>query len=260
MIFDIFPKINVFLKIIGINEGYHLLSSRFVLVKNSFKDKCCIKQSNSFSLKGDFGCQLEDNIIYKVIMELKKHLEKNKQKTTMLKNLDIEVEKKIPKGSGLGGGSADGGMILRKINDMFDLNLSTNELCLIASKAGGDVAFFASGYDSANVYGFGEIIEPFFETSYEFEILTPDVFCDTSRVYKEYDKSNPQINFIQTDLDKQNSDKILSTYSKDYLNDLYLPALNVYEDLHQLDVIKDDRWFFSGSGSSFFRIRHRGEK
>lgn len=76
LVFDVFPKLNIFLKIVGTNaKGYHLLDSRFVLAKGALKDSIAIKPSSFFFIKGDFDCALEKNSIYRAFMALKKFLE-----------------------------------------------------------------------------------------------------------------------------------------------------------------------------------------
>ncbi|MDO7253631.1 4-(cytidine 5'-diphospho)-2-C-methyl-D-erythritol kinase [Helicobacter cappadocius] len=258
MIFDVFPKINIFLKIIGFQGAYHTISSRFVLAIGNLKDIIEIKSSKNFSLKGDFGCKMEENLIYRSIIELKNYLEFKNIKSSALECLHIEVEKKIPKGAGLGGGSADAGICLIKINELFDFGLTQKELQYIGSKIGSDVSFFTSKYKSANVSGIGEIIEEFREDEHTFEIFTPDIFCDTKKVYLEYDKNiqNQKPDLLKT-LQHNCTEKILSLYERKELNDLLIPAINTYPELDEIQKDLGKQWHFSGSGSSFFRLKDK---
>lgn len=256
MIFDVFPKINVFLKIIGFEASYHRISSRFLLAFGELKDTIEIKTCPNFSLQGNFGCEKEDNLIYKAIVELKHYLDSKKISSSMLECLSIEVEKKIPKGAGLGGGSANAGMCLVKINEFFNLGLDKKELRSIGAKVGSDVPFFTSEYKSANIYGIGEIIHQYDEEECRFEIFTPDVFCDTKKVYSEYDKSNQKQkpSALKT-LENSHTYEILSSYERKELNDLLLPAINLYPKLAEIEKDLGKEWYFSGSGSSFFRFK-----
>lgn len=256
MIFDVFPKINVFLKITGFQGSYHSISSRFLLAFGELKDTIEIKTCSNFSLKGDFGCKKEDNLIYKAIVELKHYLDSKKISSSMLKCLSIEVEKKIPKGAGLGGGSANAGICLVKINEFFNLGLDKNELHSIGAKIGSDVPFFISEYKSANIYGIGEIIHKYDEQECRFEIFTPDVFCETKKVYWQYDKNiQKQKPSLLKTLENTDTYKILSSYEREELNDLLLPAINLYPKLAEIAKDLGKEWFFSGSGSSFFRFK-----
>ncbi|WP_104697696.1 MULTISPECIES: 4-(cytidine 5'-diphospho)-2-C-methyl-D-erythritol kinase [unclassified Helicobacter] len=257
LIFDVFPKINIFLKIIGVDErGYHLLDSRFHLVRGGLKDTIFIKPSSFFSLKGDFGCQLHQNTIYLAVVEMKKFLESKGRKATILDNIAIEVEKNIPRGGGLGGGSADAGGVLFHLNQKF-FNLTSQELCEIGKKVGADVPFFVTQYMSANVYGIGEQVEYFEEEILDFEIFVPEISCNTKMVYSEYDRKpiKTLLSYEYQKFSKMPSKDILKIYDRKQLNDLLYPALNIYPELKNFERDLGDEWFFSGSGSSFFRLR-----
>lgn len=255
--FDVFPKINIFLKIVGLDaKGYHLLDSRFYLARGQLRDTISIRPSSFFSLKGDFDCQLHKNTIYLALVEMKKFLESKGIKTTPLNNIAIEVEKNIPTGGGLGGGSADAGGVLFHLNQRF-FNLTSQELCEIGKRVGADIPFFITQYESANIYGIGEQIEFFDEEVLEFEIFTPKIFCDTKRVYSQYDKKSIKtlLSYEYQKFSKIPSRDILKIYDRKQLNDLLLPALSIYPELKDLEKDLGDDWFFSGSGSSFFRLR-----
>ena len=190
LVFDAYPKVNVFLKIIGIDaRGYHLLDSRFCLARGALKDTICIKAADTLSLKGNFICSMEENTIYKALHSLKQYLESSGRahEAKKLENLSIEVEKNIPTGAGLGGGSSDAGALLWHLNEEF-FSLSMPELYGVGARVGADVCFFLSRQESANVYGVGEVIEAFEEEGLEFEIYTPPIACDTKKVYEEYDR------------------------------------------------------------------------
>lgn len=258
LVFNVFPKVNIFLKIIGTNEAkYHLLDSRFCLARGELKDTIAIKNSDFFSLKGDFDCPLHKNTIYLAVMEFQKFLESKNISTQPLKQIAIEVEKKIPCGAGLGGGSADAGSVLFYLNQRF-FDLSNEELCLIAKKVGADVPFFVMQYASANVYEIGDRVEKFEEEKLEFEILTPNIHCDTKQVYCQYDKVKAKktlLAYSYQKFAKMPSRDILKIYDRKQLNDLLVPALEFYPALKDFEQGLSDEWFFSGSGSSFFRLR-----
>ena len=286
LVFDAYPKVNVFLKIIGIDaRGYHLLDSRFCLARGALKDTICIKTANTFSLKGNFTCSMEDNTIYKALHSLKQYLESSGRahEVKKLENLSIEVEKNIPTGAGLGGGSSDAGALLWHLNEEF-FSLSMSELYEVGARVGADVCFFLSRQESANVYGAGEVIEAFEEEALEFEIYTPPIACDTRKVYEEYDRGvRSNIGLCGVDLmyggslmgadslthggslthgdyhykqfAAESSKEILARGEREELNDLYAPALRAYPALKDHALILGKEWFFSGSGSSFFRLK-----
>lgn len=244
----IFPKLNVFLNVLPLNANQmHPIFSRFVLAKGDLYDEMEVKFGcNCFKVLGDFDFPMQENLIFKAKEELKKAFPLLAKE---LETICVEVQKKIPQGSGLGGGSANAGAFLLCVAKQF--GISKQDLINIAPKIGSDVSFFISEYQSANVSGIGEIIEECFE-SHTYEIFTPSFECQTKAVYEAFDVfATP---FLKSDFLKLSSLDLLKHHSIEELNDLYLPASKIYPKL--IDIAKElgDKWFFSGSGSSFFRI------
>ncbi len=244
-----YAKINIFLKIVGQKDGYHLINSRFIKLISLFDVLTLeINKTEKFSLLGRFDCELEQNTIYKAYKQLCQIDEKVKR---FYAKYSIKVEKNIPSFAGLGGASSDAATFLRLTNDLCELNLSPKKLCKIGQNIGCDVPFFLSNYDSANVSGFGQIIEPFDERDIQLDIYTPPIKCSTAKVYQKYSQSIKPSNTINPDrLCGLNSKDILDNYDIYELNDLYLPATKLYKELENYS--KD--WFFSGSGSTVFKL------
>lgn len=309
-----FPKINLYLKIIGKDSSaYHLLESRFVLVKSGVHDEIHIEaiDSSKDEICGAFGCDAESSSIALALRSLRARYD--------FPRVRIEVQKRIPIGAGLGGGSADAGVVVRALMEEFGLgavesggaNLDSSALrgaessvessldsgakssgvnldssarktrSMIAKEVGADVAFFVEGCECAEVEGRGEVITPLVlarDDLHEFEIYTPAIHCDTRAVYRQYAKmiESKEITYSpkmrgKIDSNKVDSGKldfsalsnreILSIAQEqsdapsvlNALNDLFLPASVLYPEL--LDVKKElgEGWYFSGSGSSFFR-------
>jgi 4-diphosphocytidyl-2-C-methyl-D-erythritol kinase len=246
-----FAKVNIFLKITGKRENYHTLISRFMIVKNLFDTITFEKSSQEgFSLDGKFSCPLEKNSIYKAYTLLKEHTN-NPDIDEFFKSHKIAVQKSIPEFAGLGGGSSNAGTVLNMINQELNLNLSKDELSNIGAKIGADVPFFVHGYDSANVSGIGEIVEPYEENILDIETFTPAIECDTPSVYKEFSKNFYKEYKEIEKIKKIDSIEYLKTHNIDQANDLYLPAVSLYP---KLEPYKDKYSYFSGSGSTFFNI------
>ncbi|BCZ18880.1 4-diphosphocytidyl-2-C-methyl-D-erythritol kinase IspE [Helicobacter sp. NHP19-012] len=252
MIFScpVYPKVNVFLKVVGKEGQYHLLHSRLCVVQN-LHDVLCVKSASKFSLKGDFGCALEQNTLYKAWQLLKERV--NPTLRPRLEQIHIEVEKHIPLGGGLGGSSANAGVFLREVNQHLELGLSLEQLYTIGTKVGADVNFFISGFASANVSHFGEVVRGFSEPPLEVQLGTPPFECSTARVYQAFSTFT---DFNPTWL-KTPSKQLLQTHSASDLNDLLTPALECYPALKEWaqGLDKNYTWFFSGSGASFFGMR-----
>ena len=245
-----YAKVNIFLKIVGLRDNYHLIASRFVRVKNLFDTISFIKKDvDNFSIEGNFSCILEKNTVYKAYKELEKF---DEVKEFFKKNI-VKIDKNIPEFAGLGGGSSNCATFLNMVNQACNLNLSKEELAKIGSNIGADVPFFVYEFDSANVSGIGEIVEEFKEESLNIEVITPKIACDTGKIYKNFrEKFYKELNKDEVkELFVTNSKDILKKFSINEANDLYFSALDLNRDLKKFEK---DNWFFSGSGSSFFKI------
>ncbi|MBP7250858.1 MAG: 4-(cytidine 5'-diphospho)-2-C-methyl-D-erythritol kinase [Aliarcobacter sp.] len=245
-----YSKVNIFLKIVGLRDNYHLIASRFVRVKNLFDTISFIKKDvDNFSIEGNFSCILEKNTVYKAYKELEKF---DEVKEFFKKNI-VKIDKNIPEFAGLGGGSSNCATFLNMVNQACNLNLSKEELAKIGSNIGADVPFFVYEFDSANVSGIGEIVEEFKEESLNIEVITPKIACDTGKIYKNFrEKFYKELNKDEVkELFVTNSKDILKKFSINEANDLYFSALDLNQDLKKFEK---DNWFFSGSGSSFFKI------
>ncbi len=258
-VYKAYAKVNIFLKITGSRDNYHEIISRFMRVDPLYdelsfvpKEECGGK-SESFCIIGDFSCEVQQNTIYKAYFALKKATQ-SEQLEQLMRTHGVNVKKSIPAFAGLGGGSSDAATYLKMCNEVLHLGLSTNELALIGLEVGADVPFFIYDYDSANVSGIGEVVEEFKEELLDFEIFTPDVQISTPKVYQIYreDFYAPIDGFEREKLKETTSKEILDTMNAKEANDLFEPALQEYKELknhYQQD------YHFSGSGSSFFRIR-----
>jgi 4-diphosphocytidyl-2-C-methyl-D-erythritol kinase len=248
-------KVNVFLKIVGRKEGYHLLRSRFLRVENLYDTiRFVPAECERFTIEGTPEIPRESHTLYRAYRALN-------EATGDLDILEffyhhkVVVEKRIPAQAGLGGGSSDAGTFLRAVHRICNLKISLEELAAVGARVGADVPFFVYGYPSANISGFGEIVEPFDETPPELEIFTPPVACDTAEVYRTFRER-----FFETvdpktsrDWPRIDSRTLLELHpDPSELNDLYPAARLLCPDLENY---AREGWYFSGSGSSFFRLR-----
>lgn len=244
-----FAKINVFLKVVGTRGNYHEILSRFVLCEQLF-DEIYFEKSNSFAIECD-NKEIKENIIQKAIDELKKAGFSN-ELDEFFSSHKIIINKQIPIGAGLGGGSSNAATFLLMVNDELNLNIKRENLMQIASKIGADVTFFVSGYKAANVSGIGEIIEEFDDEVPNLNIFTPNVFCSTPMVYQEFRSNFLQYIDVNAAKKMQNlkSKELLEIYKNEGLNDLFAPCFKLYP---QMNEFRDK--FLSGSGSSVFSVK-----
>ncbi len=251
-------KINIFLKITGTRGAYHEIVSRFMRV-DSLYDTLVFEPKTSrtpFELHGNFTCKLEDNTIYKAYEALIRQTP-SRQLRDFLTAHRVVVEKHIPTCGGLGGGSSDAATFLLMCNDTLELGLTKEELSTIGLRVGADVPFFISEYTSANVFGIGEIVTPYEEPLLNVELFTPHIEISTPRVYQSYREHffNPITTTQAQQWAQQPSETVLKHCSIAEANDLFLPACHEYPELKQY---ANPSYFFSGSGSSFFKVATHG--
>jgi len=247
-------KVNIFLKITGHQDGYHTLLSRFVRVEDLYDTIDFVpSECKSFTIEGCTGVPLESNTIYKAYKALNEYTG-DLDILNFFYTHKVVVTKRIPSQAGLGGGSSNAAAFMRLVKEVCSLMINTEELAKIGSTIGADLPFFIYNYPSANVSGFGEIVESFDEPSLDVKLYTPNIGCDTTVVYKTF-KKHLLDNIILCSFlgwDKLPSATILEMIADPIiLNDLYAASLLAYPELKN---IAKEGWFFSGSGSTFFKF------
>lgn len=260
LILKSYPKLNIFLKVIGRRQdGFHLLSSRFVLAKGAMFDTLSIESSdNGFSIEGEFSCGIESNTIYKAksaLCELARGGRIDSEIVGFMQSLKVCVQKRIPEGAGLGGGSANAASFVYGVCELCDIHLDSEDYAYIAQRCGADVMFFLSRSESANVGGIGEEVIPFAEDLPMFEIFTPEIMCPTPAIYGNFARQNRVFSPLPRQWLTTPSAQILQSHTLEELNDLYASATHLAPELESVRKHLGEGWFFSGSGSSFFRIK-----
>ncbi len=194
-------KINWTLDILGRREdGYHLmdmlmqsvaLADRITLAEN---DTLCLLQGAGTSAtavsKQDAAAEPvpfdERNLAYRAAVALQ-------DATGCRKGATITLEKNIPSGAGMGGGSADAAAVLYGLNRLWGLSLSQKELLSIGLRLGADVPFMLTG-GLARVGGIGENITPLTPAPRIWLVLTQP--CDglsTKEIFTAYDAPSPEL-------------------------------------------------------------------
>lgn len=148
-------KINLGLNIVARRaDGYHLLETAFYPVPLTDVLEIVPAAGNATTLTcygRPVDCPPEKNLVMKAYRLLEDRYG--------LPPVDIHLTKVIPDGAGLGGGSADAAFTLRTLNEMFDLNLSKEELAAMAVTLGADCPFFI--YNTPMMAGgIGDVLEP----------------------------------------------------------------------------------------------------
>lgn len=134
-------KINRFLHIVGQrSDGYHLLQTVFQFIELADQLHFTLLSENKIELVSNLDNVLdEDNLIVKAAKLLKKV-------TQCPKGIRIRLEKNIPMGSGLGGGSSNAATTLIALNALWSLNMPVTTLMRLGTQLGADVPVFVYGH------------------------------------------------------------------------------------------------------------------
>lgn len=175
-------KLNLFLHITGRrSDGYHLLQSVFQFL--DYGDEIIIK------VRGDGeiqrlnllpGVAPEQDLVVRAARLLQEH-------SGCTLGADIRVEKRLPMGGGLGGGSSDAATVLVALNRLWGLNLATGELATLGLQLGADVPVFIHGH-AAWAEGVGERLQPVELPEPWYLVLIPPVEVSTAEIF-----SDPQL-------------------------------------------------------------------
>ncbi|WP_306522421.1 4-(cytidine 5'-diphospho)-2-C-methyl-D-erythritol kinase [Rheinheimera sp.] len=174
-------KLNLFLHITGRRtDGYHLLQTLFQILDTGDELQFSANQSGAIKLAcNDKSLEGTDNLIYRAAMALKPYAATDA-------GVEIFLDKKLPMGGGLGGGSSDAATTLHALNKLWQLNLAVAELADIGLKLGADVPLFVEGY-TAFAQGVGEKLTPVLLPEKVFLVVTPACHVSTVAVFTHPD-------------------------------------------------------------------------
>lgn len=171
-------KLNLFLHIVGRRDnGYHELQSIFQLIDLYDWISFEAIEENQIQIEGLAEVKLEQNLIYRAAQYLRPHA-----KTPC--GLKISVEKNIPMGAGLGGGSSNAATTLIVLNQLWQCGLNDEQLAAYGVQLGADVPIFIFG-QNAWAEGIGEHLSFIDLAQKQFIILKPDCFISTQLLFSQ---------------------------------------------------------------------------
>ena len=236
-------KINLFLHVTGRKDnGYHELQSVFRRLELADRLAISIKRGPP-NITVDAPASLgrpEDNLVWRAASAFL-------QTTRCEWDIRIELDKQIPVGAGLGGGSSDAASVLLALNELSGGMVSAVDQQEIALGLGADVPFFLLGGD-AWVEGVGEVITPIEMPDRWFLLVNPRVHVSTQEIFqsRELTRSH-EVRTIARFLDE-------GVRKEEWVNDLEPVVCSRFKEVRTLQ-----RWFrgygaakMSGSGSTFF--------
>ncbi|EKE23149.1 MAG: hypothetical protein ACD_6C00581G0003 [uncultured bacterium] len=171
-------KLNLFLHITGRREnGYHELQSIFQLIDLYDWLEFEPSADDAIQIEGLASVDLQQNLIYRAIQLLKPYAQ-----TPC--GLKIRLEKNIPMGAGLGGGSSNAATTLIVINQLWQCDLNIEQLAELGVKLGADVPIFVHG-KNAWAEGIGEHLTFIDLDQKKFIVLKPDCFISTQLLFSQ---------------------------------------------------------------------------
>ena len=170
-------KLNLFLHITGRrDDGYHLLQTVFQLL--DYGDEMQFQRRNDgvISLTPEFGgISAEDNLIVRAARLL--------QATTGCRQgAQIHINKRLPMGGGIGGGSSNAASTLLALNTLWETGLSLPELCALGLQLGADVPVFVAGR-TAWAEGVGENLQALDLEPYWYVVIHPGCSVSTREIF-----------------------------------------------------------------------------
>ena len=224
-------KINLSLDILKKrSDGYHDIESNFQFI--DWGDKLKIKPSKKLKVQvNNFSISEKENLVTKAIRKLELI-------SDCALNFSINIDKNIPLGSGLGGGSSNAASALLAINSIAKLNFSLESLLKIGLEIGSDVPFFLNCH-AAKVSGKGEKIESKIFKEEKILVLLPE--CEIS--------SKDAYDAITLKVIKNNKHYKNKNFFEEWVLDNFIP---VKEAFNFLENFKNPK--ISGTGSSLYVV------
>jgi 4-diphosphocytidyl-2-C-methyl-D-erythritol kinase len=170
-------KVNLFLHVTGRrDDGYHLLETLLVPIDHGDRVTLGLRDdAQVMRTGGPAGLAAADDLAVRAARLVQRAC-------GVARGVDIDVDKRIPLGSGLGGGSSDAATVLLGLNRVWQLGLTRHALMALALELGADVPFFIFG-TPAFARGIGERLEAVSLPPTWFVVITPPVQVATAAIF-----------------------------------------------------------------------------
>ena len=174
-------KLNLFLHVTGHRaDGYHMLQTAFQLIGRSdvlhirVRDDGRLRRSNNIP-----GVPEQQDLVIRAAALLQAEAQR---RSGVLHGAEITVEKVLPMGGGLGGGSSDAATTLMALNKLWNVGLSKEELMALGLPLGADIPFFIFG-QTAFAEGVGEALQPLAAPDCWYVVIEPGVSVPTAEIF-----------------------------------------------------------------------------
>jgi 4-diphosphocytidyl-2-C-methyl-D-erythritol kinase len=244
-------KLNLFLHVTGRRpDGYHLLQSVFQLVDRADTLHFDLRDDGGIVRTTDLaGVPAEHDLVVRALRLLA--AEYARRHGRQAPGIDVALEKVLPMGGGLGGGSSDAATALMAANHLWQAGLSREELMTLGLPLGADIPFFIFG-ETAFAEGVGEALQPVAGPDCWYVVIEPGVAVPTPAVFSAPDLTRDTKPVTISDFSRHLSDRRdLRGFGK---NDLQAVAARLFppvaEAVEWLGNYGDAR--MTGSGACVF--------
>ncbi|MEN3110382.1 4-(cytidine 5'-diphospho)-2-C-methyl-D-erythritol kinase [Uliginosibacterium paludis] len=238
-------KINLFLHVTGRRpDGYHLLQTAFRMIDRGDTLGFSLRQDGEIRRTRDIpGVPEETDLVVRAARLLQ-------QKTGCRLGADIRLDKHLPMGGGLGGGSSDAATTLLALNRLWQLGCTRSELQTWSLALGADVPFFIFG-ETAWAEGVGEALRPLALPPAWYVIIEPPVSVPTPEIFRAKDLTRDTPMLIMPGFAAEQTNALLEQQGR---NDLQKVACRLYPEVQSaLDALgKFGAARMSGSGACVF--------
>lgn len=251
-----FAKLNLGLKIVKKREdGYHDIETTLTTINLSDLVEMEEIDTGITIDSDDLALPPEENLCYRAAALMKKQCR-------LTRGVRVRLTKNIPVGGGLGGGSSDAACVLKGMNKLFGLNLTSDRLAELSSQLGTDVPFFING-GAAYARGRGEVLKFFTLPRMSAVIYFPGYAISTQWAYDAYDEMmltpKEDLNIIDGgSVKKKKRNRITFPLENDFEKVIY----KKYPDLLdvKMNLITAGAFLvsLSGSGSCLYTIVDEG--
>ncbi len=195
-------KLNLFLHILGrYDNGYHQLQSLFQMLDSGDQLAFDINNSGDITLSPSIaGVPDEENLIVRAARTLQSHC-------NVKQGVHITLDKQLPMGGGIGGGSSNAATTLVALNALWHCQLGTPELCKLGLSLGADVPIFVQG-DTAFAEGVGELIYPVSQPTRWYLVVNPGIHVSTAEIFtaSELPRNTPAIEWKDYQFERTHND------------------------------------------------------
>jgi 4-diphosphocytidyl-2-C-methyl-D-erythritol kinase len=250
-----YAKVNLGLRVHGRRpDGYHEIGTVFQTV--TIRDTLTFQATNDGNLS--LSCSDPDlptdesNLVLRAASALREHF-------GVSRGARVVLEKVIPAGGGLGGGSSDAAVTLAALATLWEVGADVSELAEIGSRLGADVPFFLAGGTALGT-GTGADIRPLEDApKMHLVVVTPGVHVSTAEAYKSLGapaltKVEPLVNLSVSRTEADFPDSLCGVWS----NDFEAVVVRLYPEIGRareaLEAEGPARVMLSGSGSSVFGV------